>query len=140
MILEQGVDVDVRLSSTSLRTWGRGLGQVLTNLIDNALKYSRGATPPRVRISSEALPDAVRIAIADNGIGFDMKHHDRLFGLFTRLVSQEEFEGTGAGLAIAKKLVDKMGGRIWAEATPGSGATFYIDLPRVPAASIGTAE
>ena len=71
----------------------------------------------------------VQITVSDNGIGFDMKYHDRIFGLFNRLVRQEEFEGTGAGLAIVKKLVEKLGGRIWAEATPGSGAKFFVDLP-----------
>ena len=75
--------------------------------------------------------------IADNGIGFDMKYHDRIFGLFDRLVRQEEFEGTGAGLAIVKKVVDKMGGRIWAESAPGAGATFYVELPQEPAVGSG---
>ena len=58
-----------------------------------------------------------------------MKYHDRIFGLFNRLVREEDFEGTGAGLAIVKKLVDKMGGRIWAESSSGAGAAFYVELP-----------
>jgi len=95
LILEQGAEVAVSLSSTSVRTWERGLLQVLTNLIDNALKYSRDAKPPRIHITSQELSDAVRIVISDNGIGFDMKYHDRIFGLFNRLVRQEDFEGTG---------------------------------------------
>ena len=70
----------------------------------------------------------VLIVVADNGIGFDMKYHDRLFGLFDRLVRQEEFEGTGAGLAIVRKVLDKVGGRIWAESSPGRGATFTVEL------------
>ena len=68
--------------------------------------------------------------ISDNGIGFDMKYHDRIFGLFNRLVRQEEFEGTGAGLAIAKKVVEKLGGKIWAESKLGSGAKFFIEVPK----------
>ena len=112
--------VSTRGSAASIRS--------LTNLIDNALKYSRDAQPPRLRVTSEEQGGAVRITIVDNGIGFDMKYHDRIFGLFNRLVRQEEFEGTGAGLAIAKKLVEKMKGRIWAESAPGAGAAFHLEL------------
>ena len=122
-------DVTVDLSSTAIRAWERGLLQVMANLIDNAFKYSRDATPPRLHIRSEELPGVCRITIADNGIGFDMKYHDRMFGLFNRLVRQEDFEGTGAGLAIVKKVLEKMGGRIWAQSTPGAGATFFVELP-----------
>jgi signal transduction histidine kinase len=130
VVLEQGAEVVVSLSSTSVHTWERGLLQVLTNLIDNALKYSRGSRPPRIHISSQELSDAFRIMISDNGIGFDMKYHDRIFGLFNRLVRQEEFEGTGAGLAIVKKVVETLGGKIWAESKPGSGAKFFVELPK----------
>jgi len=137
LILEQGAEVAVSLSSTSVRTWERGLLQVLTNLIDNALKYSRDAKPPRIHITSQELSDAVRIVISDNGIGFDMKYHDRIFGLFNRLVRQEDFEGTGAGLAIVKKVVEKLRGRIWAESKPGSGAKFFVELPKGRTAGTG---
>jgi PAS domain S-box-containing protein len=136
-ILEQRATVTVSLSVTSVRTWERALIQVLTNLIDNALKYSRRASAPSVQISSREQGDGVLIVIADNGIGFDMKYHDRLFGLFDRLVRQEDFEGTGAGLAIVKKLIDKMGGRVWAESAPGAGATFSVELPQGRAAGSG---
>jgi PAS domain S-box-containing protein len=132
MLLEQGAEVTVDLPSTTIRIWERALLQVLTNLIDNALKYSRNAKPPRIRITGQQNPDTFRIAVSDNGIGFDMKYHDRIFGLFNRLVRQDEFEGTGAGLAIAKKLVDKLGGQIRAESKPGAGATFFLELPVKP--------
>lgn len=105
--------------------------QILTNLIDNAFKYSRHATPPRVQVTSSPVAGGARLAVSDNGIGFDMKYHDRVFGLFNRLVRQEDFEGTGAGLAIVKKVVEKMGGTVWAESSPGSGATFFVELPIV---------
>ena len=131
VILERNVDVAVNLSSASVHTWERGLFQVLTNLIDNALKYSRNAKSPRIEITSQDLADAFRIIISDNGIGFDMKYHDRIFGLFNRLVRQEEFDGTGAGLAIAKKVVEKLGGRIWAESELGSGAKFFVEVPKL---------
>ena len=69
------------------------------------------------------------MSISDNGIGFDMKYHDRIYGLFNRLVRASDFEGTGVGLAIVKKLTEKIGGKIYAEATPGQGATFFVELP-----------
>lgn len=128
-ITESGAQVTTDLAVTHIRAWERGLVRVLGNLVDNALKYSRGATPPRVRVASEAMPNGVRILVSDNGIGFDPRYHDRIFGLFNRLVRQEEFEGTGAGLAIARKVVDKMGGTIRAESSPGAGATFVVELP-----------
>ena len=128
-IVERHAEVADNLSVRRVRTWERGLLQTMTNLIDNALKYSRDARPPRIHVSSEQLPGAVRITVSDNGIGFDMKYHDRIFGLFNRLVRQEDFEGTGAGLAIVKKVIEKMGGTIRADSMPGSGTTFFVELP-----------
>jgi PAS domain S-box-containing protein len=136
LIHERNAEVTVNFAAASIHTWERGLLQILTNLIDNALKYSRDSRPPRIHISSQELSHATRIMVSDNGIGFDMKYHDRIFGLFNRLVRQEEFEGTGAGLAIVKKVVDKMGGRIWAEAEPGSGAKFFVELPKDGATAV----
>jgi PAS domain S-box-containing protein len=128
IILQQQADVSLDLSVTRIHTWERGLQQVLTNVFDNALKYSRHSRPPRVRIASALLDGLVRITVSDNGIGFEMKYHDRIFGLFNRLVRPEEFEGTGAGLAIVRKVMEKIGGSIRAESTPGSGTTFVIEL------------
>ena len=129
MIIEQGAQITVDLAATRTVVWERGVTQVLSNLFDNALKYSRNAVPPRVRVASEPLPNGIRLVVADNGIGFDMKYHDRVFGLFNRLVRQEDFEGTGAGLAIARKVTEKMGGIIRAESSPGAGATFIVEIP-----------
>ena len=137
VIIEQAAEVTVNLAAGTIHTWERGIGQVVTNLIDNALKYSRHARPPMIRIASEKVDDTWRISVADNGVGFDMKYHDRIFGLFNRLVREEEFEGTGAGLAIVKKLVGKLGGRIRAESESGKGATFVVELPAAPAAEAG---
>jgi len=68
--------------------------------------------------------------VRDNGIGFDMKYHDRIFEIFQRLHRLEEYPGTGIGLALVKKAMQRMGGRVWAESVPGEGATFYLSLPR----------
>jgi len=131
-IAEQGVEVKVDVPAITMKVWERGLHQVLTNLIDNAIKYSRNAKPPRLFISAEETPAGCLVTVKDNGIGFDMKYHDRIFGLFNRLVRADEFEGTGAGLAIVKKLVEKLGGSIRAESAPGEGATFFVELPNSP--------
>jgi PAS domain S-box-containing protein len=128
-ISAQHVEVTVDIPFATAPTWNRGLVQILTNLVDNAIKYSRKATPPRLTIAAAILDEAWRLTVSDNGIGFDMKYHDRIFGLFNRLVRMEEYEGTGAGLAIVKKVVDKQGGRIWAVSAPGQGATFSVEIP-----------
>lgn len=130
LIAQRHAQVTIDIPIGALQTWQRGLVEVLTNLIDNALKYSQHAQPPRVTIRAEELEQSWRITVGDNGIGFDMKYRDRIFGLFNRLVQEEEYEGTGAGLAIAKKMVDKQGGRIWAESAPQQGATFFVEIPK----------
>lgn len=126
---ELGVVLDLKVPPITLESWERGLQQVLANLIDNAIKYSSHASPARITIIAETHPECFRLSVADNGIGFDMQYHDRIFGLFNRLVRPSEFEGTGAGLAIVKKLVEKLGATIRAESTLGHGATFFLELP-----------
>jgi PAS domain S-box-containing protein len=105
--------------------------QVWANLLGNALKFSATVAHPRVEVG--AAPAADRAAtvywIRDNGAGFDMRHAGKLFGVFQRLHRQEDFPGTGAGLAIVRRIVERHGGRIWAEATPGQGACFSFSLP-----------
>jgi len=108
------------------------LRQVWVNLLSNALKYSapRGADA-RVEITGKSLGDRVRYRIRDNGVGFDMRYADKLFGVFQRLHSPDEFEGTGVGLAIVQRIVLRHGGTIEADAEPGRGATFTFELPAV---------
>jgi PAS domain S-box-containing protein len=128
-IAAHGTQISLDLPVTHLRTWKRGLTQILTNLMDNAIKFSRDSRPPRIRVASEAHPDAVHLVVADNGIGFDMDHRERIFGLFNRLVSADQFDGTGAGLAIVKKIAERVGARVHAESSLGGGATFVVELP-----------
>jgi PAS domain S-box-containing protein len=105
------------------------LRQVWSNLIGNALKYSRGRSKPRVRIWSEARAGATEYAVSDNGVGFDMRHVERLFEAFHRLPSAASFEGSGVGLAIVQRIVRRHGGRLEPESAPGKGATFRFTLP-----------
>ncbi len=106
------------------------LRQVWVNLLSNALKYSapRGDAA-RIEVSGERMDGVTRYRVRDNGVGFDMRYADKLFGVFQRLHSQEEFEGTGVGLAIVRRIVTRHGGTIGAEAEPGRGATFTFELP-----------
>jgi len=131
IITEWDVQVTVEMPAIVLPSWERGLHQILSNLIDNAIKYSQHAKPPRLKISAKIAASKCCISITGNGIGFDMKYHDRIFGLFNRLVRADEFEGTGAGLAIVQKLIEKLGGAIYAESKLGSGATFTVELPLI---------
>ncbi|HTR31353.1 MAG TPA: ATP-binding protein [Puia sp.] len=104
------------------------LKQVWINLIGNALKYSSRTADPLIEVGYTANGGGIAWFVRDNGAGFDMKYADKLFKVFQRLHSQEEFEGTGIGLALVRRIVEKHKGRIWAESTPGSGAVFYFTL------------
>jgi len=108
------------------------IAQVFQNLFSNSIKYHPEGVKPVIEI--EVLPDSdpkmVHVAVTDNGIGFCMDHADRIFGIFQRLYTIEQYPGTGIGLAIAKKIVEKQGGRIWASSEPSKGSTFHFTLQK----------
>ena len=107
------------------------LRQVVVNLVSNARKFTRHAAQPIIEIGCSLGSEGQVFFVRDNGAGFDMAHADRLFEAFERLHRAEEFEGSGVGLSIVQRIVQRHGGRIWAEGKPGQGATFYFTLEAV---------
>lgn len=107
-----------------------GVNMVLRNLLANAFKFTREVTSPLIEVGGKETGDSVLLWVRDNGIGFDMAFSDLIFEIFQRLHRSEEYSGTGVGLAIVKKAVERMGGRIRAESEPDKGAVFYFEIPR----------
>ena len=127
---ERGVGLTVDVPCQAVMAEAEGLAQALRNLLDNALKFTRDAPGPRVEIGGRDTEKTCIIWVRDNGVGFDMLYHDRVFEIFQRLHRAEEYPGTGVGLAIVRKAMQRMGGRVWAESAPGEGATFYLEIRR----------
>ena len=104
--------------------------QVIVNIIGNAMKF-RGKKAPQVQVSAEKQNGMWLFSVADNGIGIDPVYADRIFLLFQRLCTQDEFPGTGIGLALCKRIVERHGGKIWVESANGAGAVFKFTLPNI---------
>ena len=103
--------------------------QVLSNVLGNAVKFTRERENTLIEVSGSNSGTLNMYCVRDNGTGFDMQYYDKLFEIFRRLHSEKDYEGTGVGLAIVKKIIDKHGGQVWAESSPGEGASFYFTLP-----------
>lgn len=127
-----GRRAEVRVDIPSLEVCADidGLAMILRNLLDNALKFSRDTPQPTIEIGGREEAETCILWVRDNGIGFDMKFQERIFEIFQRLQRAEDYPGTGIGLAIVRKAVQRMGGRVWAESLPGAGAAFYLELPK----------
>jgi len=127
---EQNGHVEIRVASLPPAQGDRALlRQVISNLLQNAVKFTRGRPNARIEVGSRPEGKQTVYYVKDNGAGFDERYIDKLFGVFQRLHSNEEFEGTGVGLAIVKRIVQRHGGRVWAEGKMNEGATFFFSLP-----------
>lgn len=124
------IDFVVKVNGATVLADPSGLGQSLRNYLDNAIKFTAKTAQPRIEVGSQESDRTCVVWVRDNGIGFDMKYHDRIFDIFQRLNGTEDYAGTGIGLAIVRKAMERMGGRAWAESEPGQGATFYLEIPK----------
>ncbi len=129
-ILGTKATVTINVDNCEIYTDYDGLSIILRNLIENAIKFSGKVQSPQINILLKENVNSHVLIIEDNGIGFDMKYHNRIFEIFQRLNLPEQYAGTGIGLAMVNKSVERMKGKIWAESSPGNGAKFYLEIPK----------
>ena len=131
LLADTGKKVEFQISDLPAASGDQSLlRQVWINLISNAVKYSGNKPEPKVEIGAIDKGAEIIYYVKDNGVGFDMEYYDKLFGVFQRLHSDEEFEGTGIGLAIVQKIVRRHNGKIWGESILNEGASFYFSLKK----------
>ena len=129
-VTDREIDFVVEVNGCSVIADTSGLTQSLNNYLDNAIKFTGRIAHPRIEIGSRETEKTCVLWVKDNGVGFDMKYHNRIFEIFQRLNRNEEYPGTGIGLAIVRKAMERMGGKAWAESEVGKGATFYLEIPK----------
>ena len=125
----ENVRLTVDVDDFEINADPEGLAIALRNLVDNAIKFSKYAAEPAIEIRSKVVNGFCILSVRDNGIGFDMRFYDKIFEIFQRLNHAEDYPGTGIGLAMVYRAMQRMGGRVWAESQPGAGAVFYLQLP-----------
>ncbi len=125
-----GFNIQLDVPDIEIITTSIGLSIVIRNLLENAIKFTAGQPNPKIEIGLKENPATWIISIKDNGVGFDMKYHERIFEIFQRLHRAEDFPGTGIGLAMVAKALQRMGGKVWAESEPHKGSTFFIAIPK----------
>ena len=124
-------DADLAIDVPQMQVFAdpEGVAVVMRNLLQNALKFTHASRRPRIEIRARALSSGVELVVRDNGIGFDMQYHDQIFGLFHRLHREGHYSGTGIGLALVRKALERMQGSVHAQSSEGEGATFVVNLP-----------
>jgi signal transduction histidine kinase len=125
-----GRDIDFVIAD--FPTWQVDAGlmqQVLVNLISNAIKFTRERAKARIEVGYRMDGTTLVVFVKDNGVGFNMKYMNKLFGVFQRLHSADQFEGTGVGLSIVRRIIERHGGKVWVDGEQDQGATFYFSLP-----------
>lgn len=126
----RGITLRRTLPPASVTADPTGLTVAIGNLVDNAIKFSADRPDAEVTVTLRPCERSWVVEVRDNGIGFDMTYHDRIFEVFQRLHPNEEYAGTGVGLALVRRVAERIGGRVWAESAPGRGATFFLEIPR----------
>ncbi|MDR3581590.1 MAG: transporter substrate-binding domain-containing protein [Oryzomonas sp.] len=126
----RGITLKKTINPATIQADAEGLGIALRNLVDNSIKFTLNTPEPVIEIGGNVTETSYVLWVRDNGIGFDMQYHDRIFEIFQRLQRAEEYPGTGIGLALVNKSMERMNGRTWAESKTGKGATFYLEVPR----------
>jgi signal transduction histidine kinase len=131
-IRQSGAQIDVSGPLPPVVAHRISLDQVISNLLSNAIKFVIPGTPPRIRIFTQEKEDRVLLWVEDNGIGIAPEYQERIFGVFQRLHSLSDYSGTGIGLAIVRRAMERMGGRVGVESEPGKGSRFWIELKPAP--------
>ncbi|MCK9451111.1 MAG: PAS domain S-box protein [Bacteroidales bacterium] len=122
--------ININIAATEISADAKGLTIAVRNLIENAIKFTKAEAEPSIQIKVEENDSSWIISVSDNGIGFDMKYHHKIFDIFQRLQKAEDYSGTGIGLAMVSKAMQRMNGKIWAESSVGVGSTFYLEIPK----------